>query len=347
MANQELLYLSQADVEAVGLGMAEIIAALEVAFTEKGEGRVEMPPKPGVHPGSGDNFIHAMPAYIPALRSAGVKWVSGFPGNRERGLPYVTGLIVLNDTETGLPLSVMDCVWVTAMRTGAATAVAAKYLARPDSSVVGILGCGVQGRSNVEALDVLFPLQRVMAYDLDRDAASRYSRDVADRFGLEVMVVDSPRDAVSGCDLVVTAGPLLKTPHRTIQAGWLDEGAFASLVDFDSYWHPDAMLATDKFCTDDVPQLRHYQDVGYFEEIPAVYADLGELVTAQKPGRQTPTERTMTANLGLAMDDMAVAPLLYHCPAAIPAGRGAEHRNLAPALVIRGDLLIWTGTTAR
>jgi ornithine cyclodeaminase/alanine dehydrogenase-like protein (mu-crystallin family) len=307
----QLLYLSQADVVSVGLTMAEIIGALEIAFREKGEGRMEMPPKPGVHPGGGDNFIHAMPAYIPALKSAGVKWVSGFPENPKRGLPYVTGLLIFNDVETGLPLSVMDCVWITAMRTAAATAVSAKYLARPESSVVGVLGCGVQGRTNVEALKVLFPLERVMAYDVDTEATRRYAEEISERFALQVVVVDTPREAVTGCDLVVTAGPILKKPHRTIQAGWMDEGAFASLVDFDSYWHPDAMKETAKFCTDDLAQLRYYESVGYFQDIPPVHADLGELVTGQKPGRETLTERTMAANLGLALDDMAVAPLIY------------------------------------
>ncbi len=321
MSEMKLLYLSQADVKATGLTMAETIEALERAFAEKGKGRVEMPPKPGIHPGGGDNFIHAMPAYIPALESAGIKWVSGFPGNKEQGLPYITGLLILNDPATGLPLSVMDCVWITALRTGAATAVAAKYLARPDSSTVGILGCGVQGRSNLEALNVLFPLQRVMAYDLDSGAAGRYAEEMEERLGLEVQVAETPRQAVSGCDIVVTAGPILRKPHATIKAGWLDEGAFASLVDFDSYWHPAAMHEADKFCTDDVPQMRHYQEVGYFQDIPAVYADLGELVSGQKPGRQTDAERTMTANLGLAMDDMAVAPLIYR--RAVEKGIGA------------------------
>jgi ornithine cyclodeaminase/alanine dehydrogenase-like protein (mu-crystallin family) len=311
VSQNQLLYLSQADVAAVGLTMAEIIESLELAFREKGEGRVEMPPKPGIHPGGGDNFIHAMPAYIPALRSAGVKWVSGFPENYRRGLPYITGLLILNDVETGLPVAVMDCVWITAKRTGAATAVAAKYLARPESSVVGVLGCGVQGRSNVEALNALFSLKRVMAYDVNADAGRRYADDISARLGLEVVLADTPREAVAGCDIVVTAGPILKSPHRTIQAGWLDEGAFASLVDFDSYWQPDAMREADKFCTDDVPQLCHYQEVGYFEDIPPVYAGLGELAAGQKPGRESPEERTMTANLGLAMDDMVVAPLLY------------------------------------
>lgn len=311
MTESKILYLSRADVESVGLSMSEIITALEGAFREKGAGNVEMPPKPGIHPGGGDNFIHAMPAYIPALRSAGVKWVSGFPENYKRNLPYITGLLILNDVETGLPIAVMDCVWITAMRTGAATAVSARYLARPESSVVGILGCGVQGRTNLEALNVLFPLKQVRAYDITPGAAQAYAQEITSRFGLPVSVVDTPRDAVVGCDLVVTAGPILKQPHATIQAGWLEAGAFASLVDFDSYWKPQALKEATKFCTDDTAQLRHYQQIGYFQDIPPVHADLGELVCKLKPGRENAIERTMAANLGLAMDDMAVAPLIY------------------------------------
>jgi len=238
------LFIKQRNlVEALCQTIAEIIEALQSVFKEKGEGRTEMPPKPGIHPGPADSFIHAMPAYIPALKSAGVKWVSGFPDNRKKGLPYITGLLIFNDADTGMPLAVMDCVWITAMRTGAATALSAKYLARPDASVVGVLGCGVQGRTNVEALNVLFPLQRVMAFDTDKEMVQNYAKEIGQRFDLEVVPVDTPREAVTGCDMVVTAGPILKKPHATIQPGWMDEGAFASLVDFDSYWHPgDASL---------------------------------------------------------------------------------------------------------
>ena len=307
----QLLYLSHDDVMAVGMTMADIIDALEIAFREKGKGLTEMPPKPGIHPGGGDNFIHAMPAYIPAMKAAGVKWVSGFPENHKMGLPYITGLLILNDPETGLPISVMDCVWITAMRTGAASALSARYLARPESSVIGILACGVQGRTNLEAMKVLFPIKRVLAYDVDNNLSRRYAEEMCSRFDLDVVPVSTPREAVSGCDIVVTSGPILKKPHATIQSGWLDEGAFASLVDFDTYWHPDAMAESDKFCTDDTQQLLHYQQNGYFQNIPALHADLGELVVGQKTGRETSTERTMTANLGLALEDMAVAPLIY------------------------------------
>jgi ornithine cyclodeaminase/alanine dehydrogenase len=311
MEQGQFLYLSQAEVVSVGLRMAEIIELLEKAFREKGEGRVEMPPKPGIHPGGGDNFIHAMPAYIPALGSAGMKWVSGFPANYTRGLPYITGLLILNDPETGVPLAVMDCAWITAMRTAAASAVAARRLARPESASLGILGCGVQGLTHTEALNVLFPLKQVYAYDIRPQAAQKFAAEITARFGLGVTIVKEPRQAVTGCDLVVTAGPILKKPHATIQPGWLEAGAFASLVDFDSYWHPDALKEASRFCTDDVPQFMHYKAIGYFQDVPPIYADLGELVAGVKPGRQNPTERTMTCNLGLAMDDMAVAPTLY------------------------------------
>jgi ornithine cyclodeaminase/alanine dehydrogenase-like protein (mu-crystallin family) len=307
---KNLLYLSQSDVAAVGLSMAEIIATLERMFREKGEGRVEMPPKIGIHT-MPDAFIHAMPASIPAQKAAGMKWVGGFPENSKRGLPYITGLLILNDPETGVPLALMDCTWITAKRTGAATAVAATFLARTESSTVGILGCGVQGRSNLEALKVAFPLKKVYAYDTHPERAEEFARESSTQLGIDVAAVSDPKQAVVNSDIVVTAGPILRKPHAAIQRGWLREGAFASLVDFDSYWHPAALHEVDKFCTDDVPQLHHYRDIGYFQDIPAIHADLGELVTGRKLGRQKKEERTIACNLGLALDDVATAPLIY------------------------------------
>ena len=310
MSQQKILYLSQADVASVGVTMKEIIDALEIAFREHGNARTEMPPKPGVHT-QPDAFIHAMPAYIPALHSVGMKWVSGYPENYKRGLPYITGLMILNDDETGVPLAVMDCTWITAMRTGAATALAAKYLARAESESVGILGCGVQGRTNLEALKVLFPIKRIVAYDSLPDVLERYADEMQKRFGVQVVKAKQPREAVEGLDMVVTAGPILRKPHATIKAGWLKPGAFASLVDFDSYWEGAAMKEVSKFCTDDIPQFEHYREVGYFQDVPPIYASLGELVAGIKRGRENAIEKTIACNLGLALDDMATAPIVY------------------------------------
>lgn len=310
MEPQSLLYLSRAEVEAVALDMPTIIALLEAAFKEKGAGRVEMPPKPGIHT-QPDAFIHAMPAYIPALQSAGLKWVSGYPDNQRRGLPYISGLLILNDAETGLPYAVMDCTWITAYRTGAASALSAKYLARPESEVAGILACGVQGRTNLKALAALFSLKRVYAYDVVPAVQARFVAEMSAKLGLEIIGVQEPRQAVVESDVVVTSGPILKHPTPTIEPDWLKPGAFASAVDFDSYWQPAALAQFDKLSTDDHAQFHYYRELGYFQHTPAPYADLGEIVSGLKPGREGAEERTMAINLGLALDDMAVAPEVY------------------------------------
>ena len=310
MNDPALLYLSRADVESLALDMNSIIELLEKAFLEKGQGRVEMPPKPGIHTRP-DAFIHAMPAYIPTLRSAGIKWVSGYPENAARNLPYISGLLILNDVDTGFPYAVMDCTWITAYRTGAASALSARYLARPDSHVVGILACGVQGRTNLEAMAVLFPIERVVAYDINPVVQQRFVEEMADKLGLEIIGVAEPRRAVVESDIVVTSGPILEHPQPAIEKDWLKPGAFASAVDFDSYWQPAALAQIDKLATDDHDQFRYYRQVGYFQRTPDPYADLGELVAGLKPGRQQDSERTMAINLGLALDDMAVAPEIY------------------------------------
>ncbi|MCD6537955.1 hypothetical protein J7L18_05030 [Candidatus Bathyarchaeota archaeon] len=146
------------------------------------------------------------------------------------------------------------------MRTGAATAVAAKYLARKDSETMGILGCGVQGRSNLEALlVVLKDLRNVKAYDINRENLRRYVDEMTRKHGVNVIPVDSPRGAVEGCDVVVTAGPIRKNPNPLIEASWFSDGGFACALDFDSYWKPEAMHSMDKFCADDAEQLKYYR----------------------------------------------------------------------------------------
>jgi ornithine cyclodeaminase/alanine dehydrogenase len=205
----------------------------------------------------------------------------------------------------------MDCTWITAYRTGAATALSARYLARPQSEVVGILACGVQGRTNLEALAALFPVRRVYAYDIVPAARQRYAEEMAAKLKLEVIAVEQPRAAVVESDLVVTAGPILKQPSPTIEAGWLKAGGFGSAVDFDSYWQPAALAEMHRIATDDHAQFHYYRSVGYFQRTPDPHCDLGELVAGLKPGRERPAERTLAMNLGLALDDMAVAPEVY------------------------------------
>jgi len=159
-------------------------------------------------------------------------------------------------------------------------------LARKQSQVVGILACGVQGRTNLIALASLFPVKRVYAYDILPDVQRRYIAEMSAQLDLDIVGVDAPRQAVIESDLVVTSGPILKHPTPTIEKDWLRPGAFASAVDYDSYWTGEALAQVDKLSTDDHAQFQYHRTVGYFQTTPDPYADLGEIVAGLKPGRE-------------------------------------------------------------
>jgi ornithine cyclodeaminase/alanine dehydrogenase-like protein (mu-crystallin family) len=136
-----------------------------------------------------------------------------------------------------------------------------------------------------------------------------------------IEVVERPDRAVKNLDVVVTSGPILKNPAPVIEAGWLKAGAFASPVDFDSYWTGAALREADKLATDDQAQMEYYRQSGYFQQTPHAYADLGEILCGQKPGRQTAGERTMSVNLGIALEDMATAPMIVSRAIELNIGR--------------------------
>ena len=222
--------------------------------------------------------------------------------------------MILNEDETGIPYAVMDCTWITAYRTGAATGLSAKYLARPKSEVAGILACGVQGRTNLEALSCLFPLKRVYAYDILPEVQAQFVKESKVKYKFEIISAKGPKEAVVESDLVVTSGPILKHPTPTIEKDWLKPGGFGSAVDFDSYWSGAAM-AGRQVAQQPVGRVERVVlpagDFGGATHLGRFHADLGELATGQKPGRGSEAERTLAINLGLAMDDMAIAPEIY------------------------------------
>jgi len=310
----ELVYLSQADVVSLDMSMREVLDALDGGFAAKGRGHTEMPPKPGIHTRP-DCFIHAMPAYVRELEVAGLKWVSGYPPNSAKGLPYITGLLVLNDCETGMPLAVMDCAWVTAMRTGASAGISARYLARSGSAAAAIVGCGVQARTSLMALVEELPaLREVRCYDLFPEATQRFIAEMAALFpALRLVTCASAPEAVRPADVVVTAIPIVVDPAPDLDAGMLKEGGLAVSLDYDSAWTSAAMRECDKFCTDDISQLLATKGHGvYFGGIPAARSPRSALMAAGlKPGRESDGERIFSMNMGIAVDDMVAAKVLY------------------------------------
>jgi ornithine cyclodeaminase/alanine dehydrogenase-like protein (mu-crystallin family) len=310
----DFIYLSRADVEGLDMPMREVIEAIDVGFAAKGRGHTEMPPKPGIHTRP-DCFLHAMPAYVQELDAAGMKWVGGYPSNPAKGLPYISGLLVLNDPDTGLPLAVMDCAWVTAMRTGASAGISAKYLARVDSDTAAIIGCGVQARTSLMALvEVLPALRCARCFDLYPEAADSFAAEMSALFPtLELVVLQSASEAARSADVVVTAVPIVEDPQPDLGAGTLKAGGLAVSLDYDSAWTSASMKECDKFFSDDIQQLLATKAHGvYFRGIPElITGDLGELAAGLKRGRESETERIFSMNMGIAVDDVVTAKVLY------------------------------------
>ena len=306
----EMLYLSQEDILDMCIPLKEIIPLVERGLKEHGLGQVENPPKPGIHAKS-DSFIHAMPAYYRKLGIGGLKWVSGYPSNRELGLPQILGVMIMNDMETGLPTAIMDCRWITAVRTAAVSAVTAKYCALKGSETFGVVGCGVQGRMNLVALKEVVPtLSKAKAYDINPDASRRYKADLEKETGVEITPVDNVEEATKGSDIILTATQRL--PKPLVKNEWFKPGALGMGLEASRAWYGDAILKADKFVTDSWDQTEHFHEQGAFPEgMPTLYAELGEIVAGKKKGRENDKERILAINIGLALEDVIVADLVY------------------------------------
>ncbi len=303
---EDILYLGGADLESLGLSMAEIVPILEEMFRHKTAGRTIMPPKIFFHR-DGPQFYSAMASASASLGYAGCKWQSGDPDNPARGLPYIQGLYILCEDATGQPVAVMDAKWITANRTASASAVAAKHLARADAGTLAILGCGLQGRKNLEALRGVLPgLTRCQVYDIDPLREDRYVAEMRGRFGLEIVGARSAEAATRNADIVIAAGPIEASRRPTLQPGWLAPGSLTITLDYDSYVTDEAIAAMDLVLTDDRGQIEDARiHEGKFTGVTRIDAELGELISSRRGQRTNDRQRILVFNLGIALEDLA------------------------------------------
>lgn len=306
----DILYLSRADLQGLDLSFEDVVQAVESVFREKGLGRLETPPKRGVLPQKGCS-IRGMMASVPSLEAAGVKWISAFPANAERGWPTIAGLTVLNDVATGFPKAVMDCGWITAVRTAASTVVAARAMARPESARIGLVACGLQGRVNLQGLCRSFPLTEAKVYDRHPEVARAFADALGPELGLTITPVESAEEAARDVDILVTSLPIERRPKPPIGAGVLAPGSFACLLDYHAAITLEAFAECDKLVVDDQPQLRFFRSVGYFRRVPEPDGDLGKIAAGRQVGREFPEQRIVSINQGIGMLDIATAELLY------------------------------------
>jgi alanine dehydrogenase len=288
-----LLYLARDEVAALLPPVAEQLDLVEETYRALAAGRVELPPKPGVHPRP-DSFIHAMPAYLRDGDVVALKWVSGYPANKERGLPYIAGLIVLNDAETGLPICVMDGAEVTAARTAAASGVCVRRFAPDGWSRAAILGCGEQGVFHARLLRELNPAVRIRAFDPNPERV--------ERLGDDVEAASDELEAVAGAEVVVTAAPIVERPSPPIGAEALGERWLVLPIDFDALVRRSVVEAAELFAVDDVGQFEYYRTQGHFADWPVPAASVGEAL-----GRPDAPARVACVNLGIGALDAAFA----------------------------------------
>jgi ornithine cyclodeaminase/alanine dehydrogenase-like protein (mu-crystallin family) len=310
MRQVDFTYLSQEDILGLNIPMSKVIKLVEKGLYEHGHKRVENPPKPGIH-SKPDAFIHAMPAYYEALGIGGLKWVSGYPSNRAVDLPQIAGLMIVNDMETGMPLAVMDCRWITAVRTAAVSAITAKYCAMEGTRTLGVVGCGVQGRMNLVAFKEVIPkLDEVSVFDINPDAMRRFKADFEKELGVNITIASSVEEAVNGKDMILTATQRLKEP--LVRNEWFKPGCLGFGLEASRAWYGDAILGADKFITDSWDQTVHFYEQGAFPDgLPTLYSELGEVVARLKLGRETQEERILAINIGLALEDVIVADYIY------------------------------------
>lgn len=296
------------------LNMREAVQAVELAFKLRAEGKTVMPPKiyldlPEYH---GD--FRAMPAYI--NESAGLKWVSVYPDNWRDNLPSVMATIILCDPNTSCPLAIMDGTYITSLRTGAAGAVAVKYLARRDSSVIGLIGAGMQARMQMLAISEVFPsLEEVKVFDNRRDVGLKFAEEMQAKLGIKIRPVETIEEAAKA-DIVVTVTP---SREPLVKGEYIMPGTHINAIGADAKGKQEletGLLKKAKVIVDDIEQASHSGEINVPLSQGAIktddiYGTLGEVVAGLKKGRESDQEITVFDSTGLAIQDIICAKLVY------------------------------------
>lgn len=317
--DDRLLYLSRGEVEAAGLGPAELIPAIEAAFAALAAGRARVGSKGRVQLGTG-YFFQSLTGTLDESRLAGTKWFGVSPDNPARGLPNVSALIVLNDLETGLPVAVMDGNWITGARTAAVSAAAAKRLAVEGAATCAFIGCGVQARSHAAYLRHIRPgLTRAAV--LGRGAASRDAFAAWLRGkGWEVRLAGDGEDVLAGADIAVSTVPEYEGWRAFLDPARLKRGALAIGVDLGRSWLPSGYAAFDLVATDDTEESRGLVAQDRLKAPSEFGADLGAMLNGKHTGRRSADERIWFVFAGHVLGDLAAAAAIYQLATATGLG---------------------------
>lgn len=311
----EVIILSQEEVKSC-LPMSEAIKAVAEAYKAFAKGRVELAPVVHLSVEKYRGEVDVKSGYVEDFGLIGTKIASGYYDNPKMGLPSGVAVIILMDLKTSLPLAIMDGTYLTAVRTGAAGAVAASVLARKDSQRVGVIGAGTQARMQVLALSEIFPLKQVKVYNIHSTSSEKYVAEMRERLGIEVKPVNTPKEAVSEVDIIVTATPSNKA---LIMDEWIPDGVHINAIGADAPGKQEldpkimkrAKIVVDSFkqCRV-IGEIQHALAQGLITE-EDVHAEIGDILIGKKVSRENDTEITLFDSTGMAVQDIAAANIVY------------------------------------
>jgi len=311
--------ISKDDVRKV-LGMKKSIELVEKVYEAHGHNEVNMPAKITLDTGEGNDWppyggsYNAMPAYIGRdIDISGIKWVWGFNDNYKKGIPYIGGIIILNEARTGEILAIMDGSYITDIRTGASAGVASKYLARKDSRIAGIIGAGVQGRMNAKAIAEVCDLKEIKVSDIRWEAAVKCAEELNGELGVKVTPVRTNEECCTGSDIIIT---VTIADEPLVMMDWLKKGC--TVLSLGSFQELDENipLKCDKLIVDSWAQNAHRGELlklvhdGRITE-EDVHAEMPDIVVGNKTGRENDDEIICACIIGMGSTDIGTAGQLY------------------------------------
>lgn len=328
----KFLYLQQEDVIACGgLDMPEVIDAVERVYALHEQGKCIEPEAPLISwNGPQSKRILAHPAWVGGdVNLAGIKWIPSNPENpSKRGMPRASAIIILNDSETGYPLAVMDGTVISAARTGAATGVGAKYLARQDSEKMAIIGAGPISRPQIMALQVVLPgLKEVCIFDLEPSRAQKLANEMGSLYAkIDFIIAPSADVCVHGADVVVTATSGVSLDRAYLEADWLKEGVFISTVAANDS-KPEVVTQADKLVLTNLEEIENPDWLPGYAVAQGLrskeeFISLGSIIVGQNPGRENERERIFFNPGGMGIEDVVAASYVYRN--ALEQGIGIE-----------------------
>lgn len=320
---KEILWLTREECIKAGPSVEETLELVRQALEAHGKKEYEMPAKIGIHPFS-DVFFHAMPAYVPNNLACGMKWIECFPRNpSEYNLPQTTGLLILNDILTGVPIAVMDSAWLTAMRTPAVTALAAGAL-HPDAKTFGMFGCGVQGIGHVRYIvKTLKKLEKIYIYDVNAESMDRLVSEVSGEVNIPIVKASGPEELVRSCEVVSSATIILLEPLRVVKKEWVRKGQTILPCDLNTFWEPEICRMADKYILDSIEEHKLFESMGYFPEgLADVTCETGEVIAGIHPGRTCEDELIVCSNIGISVNDVIMGKAILD--KAFKTGLGAK-----------------------